>query len=270
MEMTIGRMKVGDKLWFGAYGVSNDSPAPILWLKGTPNEDFITQDVLDFLPFDAKEQSSDYYSRRGWGNPVYPLSNILSFLNSENPEWWFATHPVDAPPNIGYISDHRTEYESHFGFLYHFEDYETGAIVPQELVWEGTTLRTLIRLPSFEDILGGQRFKLFSKKGVRAHGAQDFLSGRGFRLGFDSGKFVDFWLSDSNRNGDYATIVSRSGNQQRQYPYYASGVRPVCTLVSDIVVEPVEDGVFRIKPSETGRDVFTDDELMALLGMARP
>lgn len=270
MEMTIGRMKVGDKLWFGEYGVFNDSPHPVLWLKGTPNDDFITQDVLDFLPFDARERESDAFYRRGWGNPAYPLSNILSFLNSENPEWWFATHPVDASPRIVDISDRRTEYESHFGFLYHFEDYETGAIVPQEFVWEGMTFRTLIRLPSFEDILGSQRFKLFSKKGVRAHGTQDFLNGRGFRLGFDLGNFVDFWLSDSDQSGDYATVISRSGNQQSQYPYYASGVRPVCTLVSDTAVEPVENGVFRIKPGEMSRNVFTDDELMALLGMARP
>lgn len=85
-ETTIGRMKIGDKLLFGAYGVSNDDPHPILWLKGTPNGDFITQDILDYIAFDARERSSEVYNRRGWGNPSYPLSNILSFLNSANPQ----------------------------------------------------------------------------------------------------------------------------------------------------------------------------------------
>lgn len=41
IETTIGSMKIGDKLAFGAYGVTSDSPSPILWLKATPNSDFI-------------------------------------------------------------------------------------------------------------------------------------------------------------------------------------------------------------------------------------
>ena len=80
-------MKIGDKLLFGAYDVSNDDPHPILWLKGTPNGDFITQDILDYIAFDARERSSEVHNRRSWGNPSYPLSNILSFLNSANPQW---------------------------------------------------------------------------------------------------------------------------------------------------------------------------------------
>lgn len=66
-ETTIGRMKIGDKLLFGAYGVSNDDPHPILWLKGTPNGDFITQDVVDYIAFDARERNSESYSIRNWG-----------------------------------------------------------------------------------------------------------------------------------------------------------------------------------------------------------
>lgn len=270
-ETTIGRMKIGDKLLFGAYGVSNDDPHPILWLKGTPNGDFITQDILDYIAFDARERSSEVHNRRSWGNPSYPLSNILSFLNSANPQWWFATHPTDAPPdNSGYnLMDSRLEYVSHFGFLYHFEDYETSAIVTQEIAADGVTVQTLVRLPTYSDILGTEKFKLFHKKGVRTHGTSDFFDRRGVRLGFSHESFIEFWVSDQSPQ-DTATVISRSATFQRQYPYCGSGLRPVCTLNLDTIVELGDDGTFHIKPSEANRKVFTDEELMALLGMARP
>lgn len=223
-ETTIGRMKIGDKLLFGAYGVSNDDPHPILWLKGTPNGDFITQDILDYIAFDARERNSESYSIRNWGNSSYP-----------------------------------------------FEDYETSAIVLQEITVGDAAIQALIRLPSFDDILGPERFKLFSKKGVRAHGTSDFFDGRGIRLGFSPESFIEFWLSSPSPQDDgKATIVSRSATFQKQYPYAGSGLRPVCTLRPDTVVELDDNGVFHVKPSELDRKVFTDDELMALLGMARP
>lgn len=272
-ETTIGRMKIGDKLLFGAYGVSNDDPHPILWLKGTPNGDFITQDVVDYIAFDARERNSESYSIRNWGNSSYPHSNILSFLNSGNSQWWFATHPNDeSPDDNGYaLRDRRFGYASHFGFLYHFEDYETSAIVLQEITVGDAAIQALIRLPSFDDILGPERFKLFSKKGVRAHGTSDFFDGRGIRLGFSPESFIEFWLSSPSPQDDgKATIVSRSATFQKQYPYAGSGLRPVCTLRPDTVVELDDNGVFHVKPSELDRKVFTDDELMALLGMVRP
>ena len=55
MESVVGNMKVGAPLIMGAYGTRNDNPYPIVWLKGTPNGDFITQFTLDVLGFDAQE-----------------------------------------------------------------------------------------------------------------------------------------------------------------------------------------------------------------------
>lgn len=99
-ETTIGRMKIGDKLLFGAYGVSNDDPHPILWLKGTPNGDFITRDVVDFLPFDAMErENTENEQARFMGNARYSVCNLLQFLNSEDESWFAPMHQYDAPPS---------------------------------------------------------------------------------------------------------------------------------------------------------------------------
>ena len=53
IDTTVGKLKIGAPLVMGKYGVNNDAPYPILWLKGTPNGDFITKDAVDFLPFDG-------------------------------------------------------------------------------------------------------------------------------------------------------------------------------------------------------------------------
>lgn len=265
-------MKIGDKLEFGAYGVSNDNPHPIIWLKGTPNGDFITQDAVDYLAFDGRERTSEGFGARNYGNANYSLSNILLFLNSEDSDWWHPTHQYDAPPGGYDIYDSRVGYANHFGFLYHFEDYEVKTIVHHDHTVNEGAFQTLVRLPSYEDVLGAERFKLFSKKGVRIHGTSDFVCNRGARLGFEAGSFIDFWVSPGGRphDEDFATIVSRSGLSKKQYPYHGSGIRPVCTLNLGSVVELGEDGVFRLKPSEEDRKTFTDDEFLALLGMARP
>lgn len=43
MDTTVGALKVGTQLVMGKYGVDKDSPHPIVWLKGNPNCDFITE-----------------------------------------------------------------------------------------------------------------------------------------------------------------------------------------------------------------------------------
>ena len=43
MDTTVGALKVGAQLVMGKYGVDKDNPYPIVWLKGNPNCDFITE-----------------------------------------------------------------------------------------------------------------------------------------------------------------------------------------------------------------------------------
>lgn len=83
METTVGKLKIGAPLVMGRYSVSKDAdPAPIVWLKGTPNSDFITEFAVDYLPLDALERESENVRHRYSGNPDYNKSNLLQFLNS--------------------------------------------------------------------------------------------------------------------------------------------------------------------------------------------
>lgn len=81
MDTTVGALKVGTQLVMGKYGVDKDSPHPIVWLKGNPNCDFITEKAIDYLCFDAAEETGHY---RRVNNAKYPVSNLFSFLNSDH------------------------------------------------------------------------------------------------------------------------------------------------------------------------------------------
>lgn len=41
MDTTIGQLKVGTRVVLGRYGVRNESPHPIVWLKASPNYDLV-------------------------------------------------------------------------------------------------------------------------------------------------------------------------------------------------------------------------------------
>lgn len=71
MDLTVDRLKIGSKLVFGKYGVNNDSPYPIVWLKASPNCDFITESVLDYLCFDAMEPAAESHMEQYNGNPPF-------------------------------------------------------------------------------------------------------------------------------------------------------------------------------------------------------
>ena len=64
-------------------------------------------------------------------------------------------------------------------------------------------------------------------------------------------------------------IVDRQGSFTILGVSEGAGVRPVCTLDPNTIVEQREDGSFCIKPIES-QNVFTNEELFELLGMAQP
>ena len=154
----------------GQYGVSAHEVFPIMWLKATPNGDFISEKVLDYICFDARERQSDDYSARMYGNPDYGVSNIMQFLNSYDENWWKPAHGKDMPPDGNNVFQVGDAYNNHCGFLYHFEDYEIDSIVKKLLHTSNGAVKSLMRLPSYEDFFGTNRFQLFSRRGIRANG----------------------------------------------------------------------------------------------------
>lgn len=268
MEMTVGKMKVGDKLVFGQYASHVSGAAPIVWLKATSNGDFITESVLDYICFDARERRGDTYTVRMYGNPDYECSNIVLYLNREDEDWWAPTHSTDAPPVGAEVFEYQNAYRERCGFLNYFEDYELDSLTREAYTVNGVRLQSLMRLPSFSDIVGENKFQLFSRKGIRAHGSSEYIYGRGSQAGFDSGSFIEYWLSDLHAH-EYPAILGRSGYMEYRLPYKAAGLRPVCTIKLDTVVDG--DGtLFRVSPFGVQNKLFTDDEFFDLLGVVRP
>lgn len=267
MDTTVGKLKIGAPLVMGKYSVANDgTPQPIIWLKATPNSDFITQCAVDYLCFDAREQESDNRDCRYGGNSNYRLSNLLSFVNSDCEEWFHPTHQYDAPPSR---RNGCLDYKNHYGFLYYFEDYEVESLVVETREVEGNVVSAMIRLPSLEDIFGHDRFKLFSKKGLRPKGTEDLIQAR-YMHRFDYDSYFPFWLAGPANNSSYASTVSRSGGVDRPPACSESGLRPVCTINKDTPVTQDEAGLYHIKPNTVRTNVCTDRELFDFLGMAQP
>lgn len=268
METTVGKIKVGTKLLFGQYGVSTDEILPIMWLKATPNGDFIAAKVLDYICFDARERQSEYAQDRIIGNLDYGKSNIMLFLNTDDEDWWNPTHESDEPPDRNNVCQAADAYHNHCGFLHHFEDYEIDSLVKKLLHTPGGAMESLVRLPAYADLVGGNRFKLFYKKGIRANGTDNYIYNRGLCRDFDSGSYIEFWLSDKNEFG--TAILNRSGKMGYRAPFSSSGLRPVCTMNPDTVLEMDENGLCWVK--QVGRQVklFTDNEFFELLGVAQP
>lgn len=267
MDFKISDLKIGAQLILGKYGVRNNNPFPIMWLKCTPNSDFITQSAVDYLPFDANEPDNDEF--RGCGNPNYGLSNLLAFMNSADESWYRPMHSMDAPPDMTHTTG-SSQYESHCGFLCHFEEYEVESFVKTTVEVAGERITSAVRLPSSEEISGEQRFELFRRKGIRAKGTEDMITNR-FGHGFDYNSFVPFWVR--NRSVHFtrsALCLDRQCSLDTMPPRNSSGLRPVCTVNPDTPVILGENGYYYIKPRSVQRNVYTDEELFELLGLAQP
>ncbi len=61
--MTVSALKVGTQLVMGQVRCGQRQPAPIVWLKGNPNCDFITEKAIDYLCFDVAEEAGHYRVR---------------------------------------------------------------------------------------------------------------------------------------------------------------------------------------------------------------
>jgi hypothetical protein len=262
LETTVGKLKIGAPLVMGRYSVSKDAdPAPIVWLKGTPNSDFITEFAVDYLPLDALERESENIRHRYSGNPDYNKSNLLQFLNSDQDEWYSPTHQYDTPPVRSNVNNgYKDTYYEHYGFLYYFEEYEVSCI-------DGDA-GTKIHLPVYGTFHGEDRLQLFRKKGIRAKATEDFVANKG--VGFRETSFIPIWLADESEYNDEARIMGRNGEVNYQRPVYSCGVRPICVVKPDTIVVCDDDGLYHIKPCVVSVNVCTDEELFELLGMAQP
>jgi hypothetical protein len=271
MQISINKIKVGSKLILGKYTASIDGePEPIIWLKATANCDFISEFVIDYLVFDAREpMNTSRYEYRNSGNEQYSLSNILSFANSTDEQWYYSTHEFDAPPNRNNVHQRGySEYDAHQGFLYYFADHEISSIINSKYVVDDIEVSSLIRLPKSTEVLGDERFQLFRSKGLRPNPSIDLLNYKP-RTGFSYTSYAQFWVSDNQRRGGFiAQHIDRAGKTEVNNPFIGSGFRPVCSVKPEVIIEETDDGIFSIVPYQTEKEeLCTNKDLLMLLGI---
>ena len=248
MDRTIKDLKIGTRLQFGRYTCSQDpmdTGSPIIWLKATPNCDFISEHALDHLCFDTGEDGSANRGHIWYGNNSYGLSNILQYLNSDEAAWFHKMHEHDKAPS----------YRNHPGFLYNFEEFEIEALVNG------------MRLPAPEDIYGASRFPLFNRKGVRPRGSDDFLMYH--RHEYSDTAYVEFWTSEQVDNSTRVYIVNREGYEGSCEPANRSGLRPVCRIRGCLTVDITAAGIYTLRPFEIAEteEIYSDDDLFSFLGL---
>ena len=127
--MLLKDLPIGEKV------VDNDTKylgEPIVWLvadknhKGYPQNSvtLLSEKILCIKCFDApeKESASSGMSAARDGNGVYYVSNINSWLNSTNYNWYYQTHSADEPPSYKNVNwtNGKFAYDTEAGFLYSF------------------------------------------------------------------------------------------------------------------------------------------------------
>lgn len=259
---TVDSMKVGDRLVLGKYGVKNDMPQPIVWIKASQNCDFITERVVDYICFDAMENSNIY------SNSSYIYSNIFQFINSEEEMWYTKSHQADSPPVHSRVVWGGKEYNSHFGFLYHFEDYEISSISDRSYTVGNDQIVSKIRLPSDQDIFGESKFPVFRKIGIRPKGTDDIVMNGVANIRFSPNSYIDFWLSN-HTDSQYVCICNRSGGINDLAAHNSCGLRPVCTLKKETTVSINDNGRFQITPYTVEQNVCTERQILDLFDVTQ-
>lgn len=88
----------------------------ILGKKSSTSLTLISEKVLCFKCFDAKEPQNPRQDRKTGGNNRYLHSNIRAWLRSSNPQWYQKTHTYDQPPDEINITG-KNAYTNEPGFL---------------------------------------------------------------------------------------------------------------------------------------------------------
>ena len=139
-------LTLGSTFIFGKHQVNNETPWDIEWEIVHQTNDYQiaqTVQVIDVRAFDAWELSNTEYSRRGYGNNNWKLSNIRQWLNSDASagNWYSAQHSYDAPPTNANTGNFNTGYDTRPGFLYHFTAAQKSAMLNFDLT---------VRLPTVD------------------------------------------------------------------------------------------------------------------------
>ena len=231
----------------------------------------ISEKVLQFMCFDAKEASGGSSDRTKYGNSNYPVSNIDQWLNSDKGagQWWSKTHSYDQAPTNDNVSSNYNEYDQKPGFLNGFSTEFKNELIEASLPYmqptkEGGTKITVKRkvfLPSVEEIGGtqegeGTTIAYFKTGEPAAYPTAQAVSNSEYSSDstVNVNKFAYYWLRTKHTSSDdyYVRLKNNSSGAGlsgfNAYNGDTSGVRPLVNLSSSIRVSDSADtsGVYSI------------------------
>ena len=223
--MTIHDLKVGDMLCLGTYHPNkNDDEAtrrrvPIVWIKATKDDLFLSERVLDVLLYDKREGNAFPA-----GNPDWQTANLCQFLNAQGQDWFEPQHATDTPP----------DYRSKSGFLSGFEAYEIDSMSSE------------VSIPEIQD-LTKTGFPLFRRRGIRPEPTSVLQN---YYWEYTHYKFAPCWTKTVSEYGRIK-ILSRDGNVHSLSPHSYCGVRPIVRINSSRQVERDDDeDIYTLTPYE--------------------
>lgn len=255
---------------------------PVIWLVGEHGHYgdgqtvLISEKVLQFMSFDAKETSGGATYRNTNGNSNYPVSNIDQWLNSDGEagSWFSAQHAYDQAPSNANVKNNYNEYDNKPAFLNGFSTKFKNALIDANLPYKqpaceggnATTISRKVFLPSAEEIGGsvnseGSIIEYFSAGVAGAYPTSQAVANAEYSNGsyISTSVMAYYWLRTSYNN--YVGYVQKY-NTSAPSPYYyftfnidpctylysgiLQGVRPLANIDSSITVSdtPNEDGVY--------------------------
>lgn len=98
----VNDLNVGDEIVV-PHDVYGDIPFIVIGKDhdGPGTVTILSKEILELLPFDAREPLSEFEQRSLHGNNTFAHSNLLRWLNSDDScgKWFIPTHPQDQSPN---------------------------------------------------------------------------------------------------------------------------------------------------------------------------
>lgn len=224
-----------------------------------------TEKIIACLSFDAGEPENTDSNRRSNGNNNYFVSNIDSWLNSDNPagKWWSKSHTYDSAPTIENVS--YNPYKDKSGFLamlnskfvniilgtpikYKQPDVDSGGLV--------TSNRKVFLLSETE--LGGTsngegyKFSIYTDDESRKHyPTQEAYDNSAYKdSSFATNKPWYVWTrTQESSNSSYVRRIFIQGNIDSNTAKTGThGIVPVCNISSDTLLnaEPDSDGCYTL------------------------
>ena len=266
-DMTVGKMKIRDTLIFGAYTINDktNEPTPIAWGKASKDGLFVSCKILDRLCMDSSEEIQQDSTRRNCGNNDYTLSNLNTYLNSNERDWFVKTHPLDEAPNYPWRGFHgNRNYGRSPGFLYYFEPGEIELLEPQEVIVKDSVVYERVRVLRASEVFGDDRLSYFRKGGIRAVPTKELSLAK---YGCELKKFIPYWIIRNDLQDVYKDnpgLVNSSCLCSTSVPFAENGLRPVIKLSPETKVRQIDERTYTCVLEE----IKDEEDIMSFLGLA--